>query len=483
MGPRRGRRGPGRRRRGSGRSAPAAGPAGAAARPRRLPPRQGLRRRRRPPRARPARRGRGHGPARRPRAGAPGCGCGAATSPSTRAWPGRRWVVPRAGPGRAAGRGRLVGRGRPRPAPGPVACGPTLAASCSTASTGPASWSVPTARTRSSGAASASPPGRRALALRGYAPTPPARRGEQVIVFGTTRQPSYAWSFDRGDGLANVGYGELLTDRRTPPTRAQLLDLLEDAAARGHGARRRPGAATTCRSRRAAGDRRAGGSCSPATPPGWSTRSPARGSTTPSPPASLAGRAAAEALAHDDGGSAGDRYRRTTTALLARHFRHTDPGRPASRPAELSWTPGSAVAGEVPAGVRRPRRARTRPGAGDPPAGARSGPTARLVRRTPRTGVLAGTVDIGMRIVSVRGALPEHRYPQQEITEAFARLVLRDDEGRAVLRAAARQRRRRHPAPAHPVGGLLRGSGTSASPTTPSSRPASSSGPGRSPTP
>lgn len=70
--------------------------------------------------------------------------------------------------------------------------------------------------------------GRVALALRGYAPTPAGRRGEQVIVFGTSRQPSYAWSFDRGDGLANVGYGEMLSTRRPPPSRALMLDRLEE---------------------------------------------------------------------------------------------------------------------------------------------------------------------------------------------------------------------------------------------------------------
>lgn len=70
--------------------------------------------------------------------------------------------------------------------------------------------------------------GRTAFALRGYAPTPPGRCGEQTIVFGTTRQPSYAWSFDRGDGLANVGYGELLRDDRAGPTREVLLARLEE---------------------------------------------------------------------------------------------------------------------------------------------------------------------------------------------------------------------------------------------------------------
>jgi menaquinone-9 beta-reductase len=68
---------------------------------------------------------------------------------------------------------------------------------------------------------------RTAFALRGYAPTPASRTGEQVIVFGDTRQPSYAWSFDRGDGWANVGYGELLHSERTPPTRRLLLDQLD----------------------------------------------------------------------------------------------------------------------------------------------------------------------------------------------------------------------------------------------------------------
>jgi 2-polyprenyl-6-methoxyphenol hydroxylase-like FAD-dependent oxidoreductase len=48
-----------------------------------------------------------------------------------------------------------------------------------------------------------------------------------VIVFGDTRQPSYAWSFDRGDGWANVGYGELLSGRQALPTRRLLLEQLE----------------------------------------------------------------------------------------------------------------------------------------------------------------------------------------------------------------------------------------------------------------
>jgi menaquinone-9 beta-reductase len=73
------------------------------------------------------------------------------------------------------------------------------------------------------------PTGRRALAIRGYAPTPADRRGTQVIRYGDRRQPAYAWAFDRGDGLSNVGYGELLPDEgEAPPSRALLLDQLEE---------------------------------------------------------------------------------------------------------------------------------------------------------------------------------------------------------------------------------------------------------------
>jgi flavin-dependent dehydrogenase len=69
--------------------------------------------------------------------------------------------------------------------------------------------------------------GRRAIALRGYAPTPPARRGVQSIVYSSHRHPSYAWAFDRGDGLSNVGYGEFSPDRNDRPTRRLMLEELE----------------------------------------------------------------------------------------------------------------------------------------------------------------------------------------------------------------------------------------------------------------
>jgi flavin-dependent dehydrogenase len=83
------------------------------------------------------------------------------------------------------------------------------------------------------GRASAS---RQALAIRGYAPTAPEWQGRQVIVYGHRRQPSYAWAFDRGDGLTNVGYGELLGDHHGGPSRTLLLDQLDQLL---------PGAAST----------------------------------------------------------------------------------------------------------------------------------------------------------------------------------------------------------------------------------------------
>ncbi|CAM3739619.1 NAD(P)/FAD-dependent oxidoreductase [Nocardioides zeicaulis] len=70
----------------------------------------------------------------------------------------------------------------------------------------------------------------RAIAIRGYAPTTPEIAGRQVIRYGDRRQPSYAWAFDRGDGLANVGYGELLPGERDhdlTPSRKLLLEQLE----------------------------------------------------------------------------------------------------------------------------------------------------------------------------------------------------------------------------------------------------------------
>jgi menaquinone-9 beta-reductase len=165
------------------------------------------------------------------------------------------------------------------------------------------------------------PPGPMAVALRGYAPTPPSRSRAQTIVFDTARQPAYAWSFDRGDGLSNVGYGELIGDRQDPLTKAQLRERLEallpgatDGAGswKGHqlplssGRWRPPTGRVTL-----VGD--AAGLVNPMTGEGI-YYAVATGLA--------AGRAAAEALAAGDPASAGARYARTTERMLTGHLRH-----------------------------------------------------------------------------------------------------------------------------------------------------------------
>lgn len=76
-----------------------------------------------------------------------------------------------------------------------------------------------------------------AFALRGYAPVEENRRGSQAMAFGMARQPSYAWSFDRGDGLANVGYGEVQQPGAPrlarPDLMAQVEQLLPGSTADG----------------------------------------------------------------------------------------------------------------------------------------------------------------------------------------------------------------------------------------------------------
>ena len=172
------------------------------------------------------------------------------------------------------------------------------------------------------------PPHRaRALALRGYAPTPDRRRGMQVIRFGERRQPSYAWAFDRGDGLSNVGYGELVGPPDTAgatasPTRSLMLEQLEQlipgagtggTAWRGHhlplsGHRwHHPNGPTLL-----VGD--AAGLVNPLTGEGI-YYAVATGA--------LAGRAAACAVAEGAPAAAGAAYRSEVRRLLAAHLRHT----------------------------------------------------------------------------------------------------------------------------------------------------------------
>jgi flavin-dependent dehydrogenase len=165
--------------------------------------------------------------------------------------------------------------------------------------------------------------GARALAVRGYAPTPDAGRGRQVIRYGERRQPAYAWAFDRGDGLSNVGYGELV-DRESGerPTRALLLEQLDlllpgyvesGSAWRGHhlplsGWRwGQPDGPVLL-----AGD--AAGLVNPMTGEGI-YYAVATGLA--------AGRAAARAVRAGTPGSAAAEYRAEVGRLLGRHLKHT----------------------------------------------------------------------------------------------------------------------------------------------------------------
>lgn len=165
-------------------------------------------------------------------------------------------------------------------------------------------------------------PGPMAVALRGYAPTPAHRSHAQVIVFDTARQPAYAWSFDRGDGLANVGYGELLGHRHDAPTRSQLMARLEALlpGSTGHGSGRWKGHQLPLST----------GRWQPPTGP-VTLVGDAAGLVNPMTGEGIyyavatglaAGRAAAEAVVADDPTTAGARYARTTERLLAGHLRH-----------------------------------------------------------------------------------------------------------------------------------------------------------------
>jgi menaquinone-9 beta-reductase len=171
-------------------------------------------------------------------------------------------------------------------------------------------------------AVSQRPVRRRALAIRGYSPTPPDRRAKQLIVYGSRRQPSYAWAFDRGDGLSNVGYGELLS-HGSVPSRSVLLDQLERLLPgtvpegtqwRGHHLPLSDWRWTQPDGRvLLVGD--AGGLVNPMTGAGI-YYAVATGIA--------AGRVAATPNGGADAGAdPGSRHRRSVQALLARHLRHT----------------------------------------------------------------------------------------------------------------------------------------------------------------
>ncbi|WEV78548.1 geranylgeranyl reductase family protein [Janibacter cremeus] len=165
---------------------------------------------------------------------------------------------------------------------------------------------------------------REAIAIRGYAPTPPGRAGRQLIRYGEGRsQPSYAWAFDRGDGISNVGYGELLGGPRQP-SRGVLLDQLEQLL---------PGTVPQAERWR--------GHHLPLSGWGWRTEQPdgpvlyagdAAGLVNPMTgegiyyavaTGAVAGRTAMTCVADHAAVAAGARHRAAVRALLEHHLRHT----------------------------------------------------------------------------------------------------------------------------------------------------------------
>lgn len=160
-----------------------------------------------------------------------------------------------------------------------------------------------------------------AVALRGYAPTPGGRAGLQVIAFDTSHHPAYAWSFDRGDGLSNVGYGVLAGGGALGVPKRQLMQRLEmllpgstqgASQRKGHRLPLSTGRWNPVRGRvLLAGD--AAGLVNPMTGEGI-YYAVATGLA--------AGRAAAEAIAAGAPPSAGSRYAARVRPLLDSHLRH-----------------------------------------------------------------------------------------------------------------------------------------------------------------
>lgn len=73
-----------------------------------------------------------------------------------------------------------------------------------------------------------------AVAVRGYLPWP-TDSPEQVIVMDGRDWPAYAWRFDTGTGVSNVGFGMLLPSLRAQPhgrdaLHSRLVSLLPEAA-------------------------------------------------------------------------------------------------------------------------------------------------------------------------------------------------------------------------------------------------------------
>ena len=250
-----------------------------------------------------------------------------------------------------------------------------------------------------------------------------------MIRYGDRRQPSYAWAFDRGDGLANVGYGELLPGERDGDQAPEPRGCCSSSSSGCC-----PGAATT-------GTRLA--RPPPAAVSGWRWR-PAR-------------RAGAARRRRRRAGQPDDRRGH----LLRRRHRHRrrphrraapaptgDPtagrARAPRRRAPAARPPPAPHLDRLPAGPRR--RGSSTPASAPPPAtgavfdalveiGLGDGRITPASRRRPASGwtrrrrarpSATRTTHRGatMQILSVRGALPRAlATPQAEITEAFAEVI------------------------------------------------------------
>ncbi|WP_116950260.1 NAD(P)/FAD-dependent oxidoreductase [Jiangella endophytica] len=177
---------------------------------------------------------------------------------------------------------------------------------------------------------------RRAIALRGYVATPQPWAGRQVIAFDPGRRQAYAWCFDRGDGLANVGYGAFGTDGLTRAVLLRRLGELLPGADDGTGWRGHHLPLSSWRWPHPdgrlllAGD--AAGLVNPMTGEGIHY-AVATGA--------LAGRAAAAAVTARRPEAAGERYRTAVRALLGPHLRHS------ALAARLSAVPAVLAAGIV----------------------------------------------------------------------------------------------------------------------------------------
>jgi geranylgeranyl reductase family protein len=68
------------------------------------------------------------------------------------------------------------------------------------------------------------PAGTVAVAVRGYASADRLPPDEQLLTMSAKHWPAYAWAFPIGNGLVNVGYGELLQGKPVP--RAHLVHRL-----------------------------------------------------------------------------------------------------------------------------------------------------------------------------------------------------------------------------------------------------------------